>query len=95
MIIIKLFHHRQEPAVKAYPNPFTSYIQINITDGVAGAYKLMLVDVSGKIVWTKNGIKNSGAFEQSINTSTLERGIYFLRLIQDNTNSVIKLVKVK
>ena len=80
-------------AVKAYPNPFVNYIEINITGGVAGEYKLMLVDASGKVLWTTSGIKNAGAFQQSINTSTLERGIYFLKVIQNNTNSVIKLVK--
>ena len=79
--------------IKAYPNPFANYIEINITGGVAGEYKLMLVDASGRVVWTKSGIKNAGAFQQSVNTSTLERGIYFLKVIQNNTNSVIKLVK--
>ena len=79
--------------MKTYPNPFADYIEINITGGVAGQYKLMLVDASGKIVWTKSGIKNAGAFQQSINTSALERGIYFLKVIQNNINSVIKVVK--
>ena len=79
--------------VKVYPNPFANYIDINITGGIAGKYKLMLVDALGKVVWTKSGIKNAGAFQQSVNTSTLERGIYFLKVIQNNTNSVIKLVK--
>ena len=79
--------------VKTFPDPFTNYIEINITGGVAGQYKLMLVNASGKVVWTKSGIKNAGAFQQSINTSALERGIYFLKVIQNNINSVIKLVK--
>jgi K+-transporting ATPase c subunit len=79
--------------VKVYPNPFANYIDINITGGIAGKYDLMLVDALGKVVWIKSGIKNSGAFQQSVNTSTLERGIYFLKVIQNNTNSVIKLVK--
>jgi hypothetical protein len=79
--------------VKTYPNPFANYVDVNITGGVAGEYKLMLVDVSGKVLWTKSGIKNAGAFQQSINTSALQRGIYFLKVIQNNANSVIKLVK--
>ena len=79
--------------VQAYPNPFADYIEINITGGIAGEYKLMLVDVSGKTLWTKSGLKNAGAFQQSVNTSTLQRGVYFLKVIQNNTSSVIKLVK--
>ena len=79
-------------SIKAYPNPFANYIEVNISGG-AGEYKLMLVDVSGKILWTKHGLKNTGDFKESINTSALQRGIYFLKVIQNNTNSVIKLVK--
>ena len=80
-------------SVKAYPNPFVNNIEINMDGGVAGAYKLILVDASGKVVWIKSGIKNAGFFLQTINTSTLVRGNYILKVIQNNTSSVIKLVK--
>ena len=79
--------------IKAYPNPFVNNIEINITGGVAGEYKLMLVDALGRVVWTASGNKNAGAFQKSVNTSALERGIYFLKVIQNNTSSVIKLMK--
>ena len=79
--------------VKAYPNPFIDHIEININGGVAGEYKLMLVDAAGKIIWIAGGVKNAGSFQQSVNTSNLVRGIYFLRVVQNNTTSVIKLVK--
>jgi hypothetical protein len=78
--------------VRAYPSPFTNSIVINIT-GDAGKYQLMLIDAAGQIVWTKSGNKNAGAFLQSVNTSTLERGIYILRVIQNNNTSMIKLKK--
>ena len=79
--------------VKAYPNPFASYVEVNVTGGAAGEYKLTLVDAAGRIVWTKSGTKTAGAFQQTINTSALQRGIYLLKVIQNNTSSVIKLVK--
>jgi hypothetical protein len=79
--------------VKAYPNPFSDHIEVSISGGLAGEYKILMVDVSGKVLWTKSGIKNAGTFQESINTSALQRGIYFLRIIQNNTSSVIKLVK--
>ena len=72
---------------------FINYIKINVTGGAAGKYKLMLVDVSGRIVWTTKGIKNAGAFQQSINASSLTRGTYFLKVSQNDIHSVIKLVK--
>jgi hypothetical protein len=80
-------------SMKAYPNPFTNYVEINISGGVAGEYKLILVDATGKPIWTKSGIKNDGVFQHLVNTSTLTGGTYFLKVIQNNTSSVIKLVK--
>ena len=81
-----------EIGVKAYPNPFVNYVTVNLK-GAAGEYKLMIVDVSGRIMWSANGTKSEGSYQQSINTSALQRGIYFLRVIQNNKSSVIKLEK--
>jgi hypothetical protein len=80
------------PGIKAYPNPFVNSVKVNISGG-AGTYKLMLVDVSGKVLWRKIGTKNAGTYQESINTSALQKGIYFLRIVQNNTNSVFKLDK--
>ncbi|MEO8765341.1 MAG: PA14 domain-containing protein [Ginsengibacter sp.] len=80
-------------SAKTYPNPFVDYIELKITGGVAGSYQLMLVDISGRVIWTKIGMKSAGNFEQSINTSALMAGSYFLKVIQNKTSSVIKLVK--
>jgi hypothetical protein len=78
--------------IKAYPNPFVNSLNITIT-GDMGDYKIMMIDVLGRTLWAKNGIKNAGTFKQSVNTSALEKGIYFLRVIQNNNNSVIKMEK--
>ena len=79
--------------VKAYPNPFVNYIEINITGGVAGEYKLMLVNTLGQVVWTKSDIKNAGDFQQSINTFNLTTGIYFLKVNEGKTEQVVKVMK--
>jgi hypothetical protein len=78
----------------AYPNPFTNSIVVSIT-GPSGTYDLILVDALGRTIWTGTGTKNVGTYQQTINTSSLERGIYFLKVIQSNNNNsaVIKLVK--
>ncbi|MGN6532526.1 MAG: PA14 domain-containing protein, partial [Ginsengibacter sp.] len=79
-------------AVTAYPNPFTNSIVVSISGG-SGSYDLVLVDALGRTIWKRSGTKNAGTYQQSINTSSLERGIYFLKVIQNNNSSVIKLVK--
>jgi hypothetical protein len=78
--------------VKAYPNPFSNSILVSIS-GEAGQYDLILVDAMGRTIWKGSGNKSAGMYQQSINTSSLQRGIYFLRVIQNNNQSVIKLEK--
>jgi parallel beta-helix repeat protein len=81
--------------IKAYPNPFTNSVTISISGGATGTYKLLLIDAAGRTLFTKSGIKTGVVFEQSINTSSLQKGIYFLKIVQnenDNT-STIKLEK--
>jgi parallel beta-helix repeat protein len=88
----QLISNSAQVALKAYPNPFLNSVNVSISGG-AGKYELILVDVSGKVIWNKTGLKSDGAFEQAINTSALQRGAYFLKVIQNNNTSVIKLVK--
>ena len=81
-----LTSQQMQVGVKAYPNPFANRIIVNIT-GAAGDYnKLLLVDAIGRTLWTKAGNKDAGSTQQSINVSSffLEKGIYFLKVYQNN-----------
>ncbi|MGN6297558.1 MAG: PA14 domain-containing protein [Ginsengibacter sp.] len=78
--------------VTAYPNPFANSINVTIT-GEAGPYNLLLIDALGRTLWVKKGTKSDGTYQQIINTSSIQKGIYFLRVIQNNKSSVIKLEK--
>jgi hypothetical protein len=79
-------------SITAYPNPFTNVITVNIT-GEAGPYSLSLTDVLGRTLLTRKGDKNAGTYQESINTSNIESGIYFLTVIQNNNASTIKMQK--
>ena len=79
-------------AVTAYPNPFTDWIVVSIT-GDAGPYSLSLTDALGRTLWTKKSNKNAGTYQETINTSNIESGIYFLTVIQNNKASTIKMKK--
>ena len=78
--------------ITAYPNPFTNSIVVTI-NGDAGPYNLLLIDALGRTLWIKQGTKSAGTYQQTINTSSLQKGIYFLRVIQNDKSSVIKLEK--
>jgi hypothetical protein len=79
--------------IKATPNPFNNLININISGISESKFQLMLLNVTGQEVWSKNISKGTNFYSEVINTSTFARGFYFLRFIQDNKISVIKLIK--
>jgi hypothetical protein len=82
-----------ELSIKAYPNPFVNSLIVNITGGGTGNYKLLLVDALGRTLMTKTNVKNAPTVQETINTSSLRKGIYFLRIILNDTNKVVKLEK--
>lgn len=79
--------------VSVYPNPFNNVINININDIKEGKFKLTLMDASGKILWTKNVNDASSSYHEVIYTSSYAHGIYFLNYINNDKNTVIKLIK--
>lgn len=78
--------------IKAFPNPFVNSIVVSI-NGEAGDFKLQMMDALGRTLWIRSGSKNAGFYQESVNTSSLQKGIYFLKVIQNGKDSVIKLLK--
>jgi hypothetical protein len=66
--------------VKLYPNPATSGV-IQLQTNINGIATIKIVDVLGRerVTTTKNMLGIN-----SINISSLERGLYFLQIIQNN-----------
>lgn len=78
--------------INAYPNPFVNTVNVSL-GGEAGEYKLQMLDALGRILWTRTGSKNEGFYQLTLNTASLQKGSYFLRVIQNDKTSVIKLMK--
>ena len=66
--------------VKLYPNPATSGV-LQLQTNINGIATIKIVDVLGRerVTTTKNMLGIN-----SINISSLERGLYFLQIIQNN-----------
>lgn len=78
--------------IRAYPNPFINTLAVHIS-GKAGNYSVRLMDGSGRILKVLSGSKVEGTTSLMINTAQLPRGFYFLYLVLDDQNKVIKLQK--
>jgi hypothetical protein len=80
-----------EIAVLAYPNPFTDHISI-IDNYFSGEnIRIIITDISGKIVYESNLIQKSR--ELIINTGDFSPGFYHLNLIKANETLNFKLIK--
>jgi hypothetical protein len=86
--ITSLSSGSKDYGINIYPNPMQDYLQIALTtsgDTISG----QIINSSGLIV------KNIGQIKQSatIDVSILPAGIYFLKLMQEDSNLVFKLIK--
>lgn len=70
--------------ISLYPNPSDGLLTLTTVDDV----NLSLIDITGKIVFTKNQVKNN----ETINVSHLQSGVYFAKLESYNTAKTIKII---
>jgi Secretion system C-terminal sorting domain len=73
--------------VKAYPNPATDNLYIDI-DQVEGNAQVMLLDMSGRLVQIS---EVTGQSSVSIPVGHLARGLYFLRVVEKDKVKTIKI----
>ena len=64
-----------------YPNPFTDYTTIKLTDTFQ-IQKIELIDIHGRIVRTVDNVNSNTV---TIYTDNLQSGIYFIRIHSDDT----------
>jgi hypothetical protein len=69
--------------MSVYPNPMIDVVHVSGNQGT-----IQLIDVSGNIIQTMNHMDHS-----VLNVSSLNTGIYFLRLLNDEGVSIQKIVK--
>ncbi len=70
--------------INIYPNPAKSAILISNAENL----DIEIIDIKGKILISKNNISAN----QAIETSILENGIYFIKLYNDTTYKIQKIV---
>ncbi|MEM9821592.1 MAG: T9SS type A sorting domain-containing protein [Bacteroidota bacterium] len=81
-----------DQALKAFPNPFTSQLQIELLDFPNEAAQLSVVDLLGQNHWTVE-IDLSGNWSRSIDLAHLPAGVYFIRLNFGQRQLIQKIVK--
>ncbi len=76
--------------INVFPNPAKNNMTIDIAKKLDNA-EVSLFDISGKLVWKKENTLGDDKIE--VNTSTLTRGIYFVKIIEKGkeiyTNKIV------
>ncbi len=81
------------------PNPWSDHTSIRIEhfpEAGSNTGELIVQDLTGRIVWTKDIVLNPGENEITVAEKDLHAGVYFYSLRQDNQRSEsYKMVKIK
>ena len=74
-----------------YPNPVIDIVNLSFENNFESMYKVEIYDALGRLSFTQN--KFSTGNKLSLNISELERGIYILKLYNNNKISVKRIIK--
>ncbi|MBR1626212.1 MAG: fibronectin type III domain-containing protein [Bacteroidales bacterium] len=76
--------------IAVYPNPVTDKVTIDM-DGSANDVRIMITDVSGKVIFKDNSFKDMHNI--TINTRNFVAGVYYLTVTTDKATTTKKLIK--
>lgn len=81
--------NENEPIVnQIYPNPFSTNLTLELN--INTDYSYAIVDMNGKTLFKETTSPNNN----TINTTNLEKGIYFLKIIANKQVSTHKIIKL-
>jgi hypothetical protein len=84
-------YQMEEVPFSIYPNPFNSEVVIEAESNFSKESTIEVYNVLGKKLFTVNEKLKSG--KTNLNLSSLENGVYFIRLTNGNLSTTKKLVK--
>ncbi len=82
---------QQIVTVVMYPNPASQETKLVVT-GLQGEVKITISDVQGRIINTINTKANNNKVEETLDVSSLAKGVYYVRLQNESINRTQKLI---
>ncbi|MET0465446.1 MAG: T9SS type A sorting domain-containing protein [Chitinophagaceae bacterium] len=80
-------------ALKLFPNPVSSVMQINVPQAGEGTLVLQIFDVQGRLLVTRTYERTGGVMAVTLDVSALPRGKYFLKAEQGSYKDKIVFLK--
>lgn len=90
---VDLTNHSNNIVNGVFPNPFNNQINITLNNIVNGNVEVRIMDVNGRVVAQLNQNTTSTANNITINTTGIDKGMYFVEVVVGGEKSVHKIVK--
>ena len=81
-------------SLKAFPNPVSNNLSLQMDNTQAGTYTLQAFDMKGRVITTENIEVNGTSHTSNINTSNWLAGTYQVVVGKDGFNKVIPVIKL-
>ena len=81
-----------ETEINVYPNPATSYVNVEVTSPEAQQFNAKMVDMMGKTVYVDQFNHAGGTEMYKIDVNNFATGVYFLHLSNENGSDIQKIV---
>lgn len=79
--------------LRVFPNPATDRLNVSFVSGDAEMLSCKILDVTGKLLYSKRIHSNGGLVEESVDISEYAKGIYFLRIETSKGTTIEKFIK--
>ncbi|MES2560730.1 MAG: BNR-repeat neuraminidase N-terminal domain-containing protein [Bacteroidota bacterium] len=81
-------------ALSVFPNPYNTAYEVSFNALTEGVVAIEMTDLQGRVITSQSSTTAVGENTISMdNVSTVQAGIYFVRVTKDGESTVIKLVK--
>jgi hypothetical protein len=84
---------QEDGGLLLYPNPVINELTLVYQSIYKGSLQIDIVDLHGKVVFTKTAYQTEGTNQLNINLSNLPKGFYLCRLTRGLTIETIKFLK--
>lgn len=84
---------RYEERMDVYPNPAISNINLKYTSDQKGQARVSVYNMSGMLVYQNKAEKTQVEYQQYINVSHLQRGIYYVEVMVEGNRKTTKFLK--
>ena len=81
---VGIIENEMDKTIELYPNPTSSILHLHSNMIATSNLEIVLSDIMGKIVWSKQ-LTDINVLEEKIDVSSFAKGNYVLKLVNDNT----------